>query len=260
MVSDAPYGYLSFAVRTDRGRVRPLNEDAVFATPQHGVFGVCDGLGGARGGAEASRIIVQTMEEYFEQPPLPAAMASHAYRVLLAVQAIYEAGRRIRLYAAQHGFDGMASTATFLLFAAAEERRATLLHVGDTLAFRFRANGLKQLFTPHNVEAEAGMEAEQLPPSFRRLLTRAVGIAAHEKMDPTPIDVAPGDVFLIASDGLTNMVPLYHIAELLEEVQTDSVDRVADRLIAEANAAGGRDNISVVVVAVSGEIAAPVGS
>jgi len=256
---DIPYGYLSFAVRTDRGRVRLANEDAVFAAIRYGIFGVCDGLGGAKGGAEASRIIVQTMEEYFEQPPLPAAMTSHAYRVLLAVQAIYEAGRRIRLYAAQHGFEGMASTATFLLFGAAEERRATLLHVGDTLAFRFRDDGLKQLFTPHNVEAEAGEEADRLPPSLRRLLTRAVGIAAHEKMDPTPIDVAPGDVFLIASDGLTNMVPLYHIAELLEEVRTDGVERVADRLIAEANAAGGRDNISVVVVAVSDRTASPPG-
>lgn len=250
MVVSHPYGYLSFAARTHTGRVRQRNEDALLARPEHALFGVCDGLGGADGGQEASRIIVRTVEEYLDRPGLPSAMKAHAYRVLLVVQAIGEAGRRIRLHGARHDFPGMGSTATFLVFGGAAERHATLLHVGDTLAFRLREDRLERMFEPHSVEVEYGRAAEGLPPYMRQLLTRAVGIREHEQLEPTPIDVAPGDLYLVASDGLTNMIPLLRIGELLASARVDGVDAAADRLVAAANEAGGRDNISVIIVAV----------
>jgi len=244
------FPHLRFAALTDIGRVRRRNEDAILAAPQYAVFGVCDGLGGADGGQEASRIIVQTVEEALSQPSLPAAMRSHAYRVLTVVQAIGEAGRRIRLHAARHRYRGMGSTATFLLFAEAAARRATLLHVGDTLAFRLRGDRLERLFEPHCVEVEYGPKAEGLPHYMRTLLTRAVGIREHEQLEPTPVDVAPGDVFLVASDGLTNMVPAIGIAERLAPARTRGPAEAAQALVDAANAGGGRDNISIVVVVV----------
>jgi protein phosphatase len=241
---------LVFAARSDIGRVRPHNEDAILTAPEHAIFGVCDGLGGAEGGEEASRIVVRTVEEYLARPPLPSAMRSHAYRVLLVVQALREAGHRIRAYAARHGFAGMASTATFLLFGAPAERRVTLLHVGDTLAFRLHGDRLDRLFDPHCVEVEYGPMARHWPPHVRQLLTRAIGIDRHEQMEPTSVEAVAGDLFLVASDGLTNMVPLPKVAELLATARSDGPGAAAQRLVEEANTAGGRDNISVVVVAV----------
>jgi len=170
--------------------------------------------------------------------------------VLTVVQAIGEAGRRIRLHAARHRYRGMGSTATFLLFAEAAARRATLLHVGDTLAFRLRGDRLERLFEPHCVEVEYGPKAEGLPHYMRTLLTRAVGIREHEQLEPTPVDVAPGDVFLVASDGLTNMVPAIGIAERLAPARTRGPAEAAQALVDAANAGGGRDNISIVVVVV----------
>ncbi len=245
-----PYDYLAFGTCTDIGRLRRRNEDAVFASARHAVFGVCDGLGGTEGGAEASQIIVRTVETLLNHPPLPAAIASHAYRVLLVTQAIRESGLQIRRYAEQHGYQGMGSTATFMLFGTAAERRVTLLHVGDTLAFRLRGQRMDRLFDPHSVEMEYGPAAAGMPPFIRHLLTRAVGISHHEQMEPTPVDVKPGDLFLIASDGLTNMIPISRIAALLAETPTAGPEATAQRMVDEANAAGGRDNISVIVVAV----------
>jgi len=222
----------------------------VLTVPSYGVFGVCDGLGGAEGGREASRIIVQTVEEALAQPALPAAMRSHAYRTLTVVQAIGEAGRRIRLHAARHRLRGMGSTATVLLFSEARERRATLLHVGDTLAFRLRGDRFERLFEPHSVEVEYGPQAAGLPHYMRTLLTRAVGIREHEQLEPTPVDAVPGDIFLVASDGLTNMVPPLGIAERLAKARTRGPAEVARALVDAANEAGGRDNVSVVVIVV----------
>lgn len=246
-----PYQHLEFAALTDVGRLRRRNEDAILTVAEHAVFGVCDGMGGTAGGAEASRIVVETVHRCLEQPPLPAAMRSHAYRVLLLVQALREAGLRIRRYAGEHGYVGMGSTATFILFGMPEERRATLLHAGDTLAFRLRGHRMERLLNPHNVASEFGSQARELPPYFQNLLTRAVGIAEREQLEPTSVDVEVGDVFLVASDGLTNMVPAWHIADILSESEIAGVEAVARRLVEAANAAGGRDNISVVVIRVT---------
>ncbi len=248
MTASGSYRHLVYAGLTDIGRARQRNEDALLIAPDHAVFGVCDGLGGAEGGREASRIIVDTVAEALARPALPAAMRSHAYRTLLVVQALGEAGRRIRLHAARHGHRGMSSTATFLMFSSLGERRATLLHAGDTLAFRLRGDRMQRLFEPHNMETEFREAAGDLPPHMRHLLTRAIGIREHEQLEPTPVDVAPRDTFLVASDGLTNMVEPLRIAEILSATRTEGPEATARRLVHEANEAGGRDNITVIVV------------
>lgn len=248
MTASGSYQHLAAAGLSDIGRARRRNEDALLLAPEHAVFGVCDGLGGAEGGREASRIIVDTVAEALARPALPTAMHSHAYRTLLVVQALGEAGRRIRLHAARHGYRGMSSTATFLLFSTLGERRATLLHAGDTLAFRLRGDRLQRLFEPHSVAAEYGVAADHLPPQMRHLLTRAIGLREHEQLEPTPVDVASGDTFLVASDGLTNMVEPERIGLLLSTARSDGPEAAARRLVDAANEAGGQDNITVIVV------------
>lgn len=244
------FPHLKYAALTDIGRLRRRNEDAILVVPEFAVFGVCDGLGGAEGGAEASQIVVQTVEEALRRPTLPAAMRSHAFRVLTVVKALGEAGQRIRVHAARRRYRGMGSTATFLMFSEAPAQRATLLHVGDTLAFRLRGANIERLFEPHCVEVEYGQHAAGLPLHLRTLLTRAIGIREHEQLEPTPVDVKVGDIFLVASDGLTNMVPPGGIAARLATARTRGPAEAARALVEAANDAGGRDNISVIVVVV----------
>lgn len=219
----------------------------MLALPAWGVYCVCDGIGGVEGGKESSGTVVSMIEQAFHHPPMAAAMAAHAYRVLVMSQAIREAGRRINAMACERDIEGMGSTITTLLFDQAGTRRATLLHAGDSLAFRLRADRMERLAEPHIVEATMEREDQQATP-LGVWLSRAVGIDMDMKLEPTLVEAETDDVFLLCTDGLTNHVRPEELADHLWRCHSDGPEAVVRRLIDKANERGGRDNITAVVI------------
>ena len=232
------------AALTDRGRKRPSNEDAFGFSVEHGVYVVCDGMGGAAAGEIASSIAVdevlrQLTSGRVADLPLPDA----AGRAVLAANAaiLSRAQRNRRL-------NGMGTTLVMLV---AEERRAWVLNVGDSRCYRLRDARLEQLTQDHSlVEEQVRMgrmsESEALRSPLRNVITRALGTQNAVTPDCFEIQAEPGDLFLLCSDGLSRELPDPAIETILQS-KMELQDRCA-RLIDAAKKAGGHDNITCLLV------------
>jgi len=224
---------------TDTGRRRPHNEDTFVCDPP--LFAVADGVGGAQAGEIASRLAAATLEER-----RPEAQGEETLAELLR-----EANDRIYNRALDEpAAAGMGTVVTALLV---DEAAGTVSigHVGDSRAYRLRDGRLDQLTPDHSLVGElvrAGRlsteEAEQHP--HRSVITRAVGTEPNVDVHTDTHTVAPGDLYLICSDGLTDMVRDEQIAELIAAAGNDP-DTAAEGLVDAANGAGGIDNITVVL-------------
>jgi protein phosphatase len=229
------------AARTDVGRQRRQNEDAMLVAPDLGVCVVCDGMGGHASGALASYLGVTTIR---------TALASGEPLVLSSdeplVVAIEEANRLVReRAAADEACHGMGTTVVGFRHAGAG---IALCHVGDSRAYRLRGHVLEQLTRDHslrNLYADHPELVGKFGPARANVIVRAIGL--HETIDVElrEVEVAPGDVLLLCSDGLHEMVDERLIAEILG--QSATVDSRADELIRAALDAGGLDNVTAVV-------------
>jgi serine/threonine protein phosphatase PrpC len=222
---------------TDTGRQRRANEDSVYARAP--VFVVADGMGGARAGEVASRIAVEAFERGLPDSGSPEERL--ADRVREANRQIHEVSR------AEHERAGMGTTITAAYL---DDGEVAIAHVGDSRAYLFRDGKLKRLTQDHSLVGElvrrgklTEEQAEEHPQ--RSIITRALGPEPSVDVDTWTYPVRDGDVLLLCSDGLTSMITEEQIAEVLA-TEVD-LERGGDRLIAEANAAGGRDNITVVL-------------
>jgi protein phosphatase len=224
------------AALSDVGLKREGNEDSYLDQPP--LFAVADGMGGAQAGEVASGIVVETLAQASERGTLPGALAD----------AVQEANSRIHSMAkADRSLEGMGTTTT----AGWVDRGALrLAHVGDSRAYRMRADRLEQLTEDHSLVGGlvrlgklTPAEAEQHPQ--RSVILRAVGVEPSVEVDLAEHDLADGDVYLLASDGLTSMVRDEVIEEALR--MAASLDEAAEMLIALANASGGDDNITAVL-------------
>lgn len=234
----------SFVGKTDRGLKRKNNEDAVLVNEQNGFGLVADGIGGSIGGDMASRIFADTARDVFAKA---CALNESTYTTIQRV--FLNANESILDYAGRHpGCEGMGCTAELF---AIEEDRYVLGHIGDSRTYRMRNNELKQLTKDHSLVQEQ-LDRNLIKPedvgnhALKNVILRAVGI----KKDPT-VDIIRGnlfadDIFLLCSDGLSDLVDL----EIMEQhlLSTLPLKQKADLLIQEANARGGKDNISVVLV------------
>jgi serine/threonine protein phosphatase PrpC len=223
--------------RTDTGRQRRGNEDSSLAHPP--VFVVADGMGGAQAGEVASQIAVEAFAQGLPDDGTPEERL--AVRVQEANRRIYEVSR------AEHERAGMGTTLTAALL---DDGHVAIAHVGDSRAYLFRDGALQRLTKDHSLVGElvrqgklTEEQAEEHPQ--RSIITRALGPEPTVDVDTWTYAVRADDVLLLCSDGLTSMVSEELIAEILGT--TDPLDHKADQLIAEANAAGGRDNITVVL-------------
>ena len=223
---------------TDTGRRRLQNEDAFVCEPP--LFAVADGMGGAQAGELASSLAAAAIEERAAGLSGEAAVAA----------LVREANGRIFEHALTNpAAAGMGTTTTLALV---DERAGTLTlgHVGDSRAYLFREETLEQITTDHSLVGElirSGRltEEEAAVHPHRSVITRALGTDATVQVDTQTIPIAPGDVVLLCSDGLTSMLPSARIAELV--VEDASPDSLCERLVDAANRAGGEDNITVVV-------------
>jgi serine/threonine protein phosphatase PrpC len=223
--------------RTDTGRQRSGNEDAAYARAP--LFVVADGMGGARGGEIAARLAVQAFERGIGERG--SAEQRLAARVQEANSLIHERARRER------ALQGMGTTLTAAYL---DDGHLALAHVGDSRAYLFRAGRLERLTQDHSLVSELvrhGKLTEEQAAEHpqRSIITRALGPEPDVEVDTSSHPVQAGDVLLLCSDGLTSMLAEERIAEVLAGTRT--LREAAERLIAEANAAGGRDNITVVL-------------
>ena len=239
---------LSSFAGSDVGRARSGNEDSYFCG--RSVFAVADGLGGHQGGEVASAAAVAPLAALDGRE---LATPGEAAEALAA--AIQEANSAILERAAgDPSLWGMGTTMTAAAITA--DGHLQLAHVGDSRAYLLRDGALEQLTTDHTVVAELvrrgrlTAELAAIHPE-RSILTRAVGLDPRIPVDtPDPLDLRPGDQYLLCSDGLTEAVADPSIAELLSA--NEDGDGACRSLIDAANEAGGPDNITVVLVRVSG--------
>ncbi len=246
--------WLEVGGSTDKGKVRSENQDAyctiippVAPPGVAGVLAVADGMGGHQGGATASRIAIQTLvEEYAGEVPDPDATITGSSNLDRVTGAIRLGNARVREMASSPQLAGMGTTMTVVSL---KGQTLSIGHVGDSRAYLVRNGGTVQLTRDHSWVAEqvasGYMTAEEAESDRRRsVLTRAVGIEADVTVDQSDVDLEPGDLIVLCSDGLHGRVSDSEIARVASE---NSPERTAKELVRLANAAGGQDNITVVV-------------
>jgi protein phosphatase len=240
---------LSVAARTDVGRIRSGNEDSLYAdaSESRGLFIVADGMGGHAAGEVASEMAVAIIAEELaglESADAPDALQRVADALRRANEAIY---RRTVL---ESDKQGMGTTASVLLVS---DAGYVIGQVGDSRVYVLRDGVLRQLTKDHSYVQEQ-VDAGFLTPEqaryhpYSNVITRCVG--ANDSVEPDVFTgaIQAGDVFLVASDGLTGMVDDRRLQQLL--ASNAQPRRVVDALIAEANGRGGLDNITAVLVQV----------
>lgn len=240
----------SSAGMTDRGRRRARNEDSLLLRADARIYAVADGMGGHAAGNVASRIAIDVLAGAFERPPSPRIRAATLARRLLGV--FDDANRAILEHAAAHReCAGMGTTLTALA-PLAGAGQCVVAHVGDSRAYRLRDGELTQLTRDHTwvqQQVDAGMltSAEVRHHPLSSVLSRVLGTAAVGPADTLVVDAAPGDVFLLCSDGLTTMLEDGDVCMLLDRPL--SLEERARELIDAANLRGGLDNITIVLLA-----------
>lgn len=231
----------SFGSRTDIGCLRDHNEDSLVVTPP--LFAVADGMGGHAAGEVASEIAVRVLSEQAPSHPDGAALGN----------AVEEANRAVIQAAHEgRGRQGMGTTMTAAML---EGERLVIAQVGDSRAYLLHQGKLQQLTRDHSLMADM-IEAGQLTPEEARVhpqrsvITRALGSDTHLHPDIYEINVETGDRLLICSDGLSGMVFDNDIESTMCRIQDPQ--RCASQLVNEAIAAGGHDNVTVIVADVTG--------
>jgi protein phosphatase len=246
---------LDYALASHAGQVRPLNEDAIGARPDLGLFVLCDGLGGYNAGEIAATMAVSALLSSLADDYEQAGSGEQPFdpRRALEARLIEMNGVIARAAADSAAFEGMATT---IVVAWIIGERLWVAHAGDSRLYRFRAGVLEALTRDHSFSQElldAGMvteeEARALP--SKNLVTRALGAGGDVEPEVNDYPLRVGDVLMLCSDGLTEMVDDVQIAGAIFASVPD-VQRAAQRLVDMANAAGGRDNVSVIVIRLVG--------
>jgi protein phosphatase len=231
------------AVATHTGRKRRHNEDAYVLQPP--LFAIADGMGGARAGEVASRLAAAALQS-------GEVDGNGKERVTALIQA---ANRSVYERSSQDAeVAGMGTTMTVALV---EDATVTLGHVGDSRAYILRDGELEQLTDDHSLVAElvrggklSAEEAEHHPQ--RSVITRALGTDPDVDVDTFTVEAEDGDVFVLCSDGLTDMVGDDEIGRVLADSR-ENLKEAAEELVRRANKAGGQDNITVVAFEMTDE-------
>jgi serine/threonine protein phosphatase PrpC len=242
---------IAVGARTDVGMIRSGNEDNFFAEAddKRGVFVVADGMGGHAAGEVASEMAVQIVSR--QLLPLTGVKAPRADD--LVAQALKDANRAIydRMLA-EVDKQGMGTTASVLVLS---DEGYLIGQIGDSRIYLLRDGALVQITKDHSYVQEQ-VDAGLLTPEqaryhpYSNVITRCVGASEEVEADVYAGDVRVGDVFLLASDGLTGMVDDRRLQQLL--LARSGPGRIVDSLIAEANGRGGLDNITAIVIQIAG--------
>ncbi len=248
---------LAIAGSTDPGMIRPNNEDRISTTPELGLAVVADGMGGHQAGEVASGMAVDVVTRHLinvfsrDTPPADEEVADQSSAELRAVgEAIALANTAIfELAKSSPNCSGMGTTVVVTLF---HEDKVCIGHVGDSRLYRYRSDTLELITEDHSLVQELVarglITAEEARNSINKnLVTRALGIEPTVESQLTEQTLQDEDIYLLCSDGLNDVLPDDVTAQLLKAHGSD-LQAAADRLVAQVNARGGPDNVSIVLV------------
>jgi PPM family protein phosphatase len=254
---------LEVVSRTDSGLVRNHNEDAVFADSALGLVILADGMGGYNAGEVASGMAVTLLATQLAAAPgqaahSPVAEGMAAVHAKLAAQI---AAANLAIFNAAQSQPQYAGMGTTLVMACFHDNQISVAHVGDSRLYRLRGEQFEAITRDHSFlqqQIDSGMitEAEARLSNNRNLVTRALGVEKDVQPEINTHEVRPGDVYLLCSDGLNDMITDEEIGETLQMLGAN-LPLAATQLIEMANDNGGRDNVSVILVKVRGDFAAP---
>lgn len=240
--------------KTDIGLVRKQNEDDFFIDPPLGLLVVADGMGGHAAGRVASKMATNFMKRYYKRKAGKSSGQRGNQRgeysettdhldaaIRTANKAVYEAAQKMP------GLKGMGTT---IAAAHVEGNRLSIAHIGDSRVYLIRAGNIEQLTDDHSVvyeqvKRELITKEEAQKSEIKNILTRALGISAEAETDLAEMNVSPGDILLLCTDGLSNMVDDETLLTVVNATNDPAL--ACEQLVSMANANGGRDNITVVV-------------
>jgi len=241
---------------SDVGKKRKGNEDSLFLDDELGLYVVADGMGGHAAGEVASRLVVETVRDHMKglsvdasladpEPP-PGSISADAARLLSGIRL---ANHVVHQTAAQNtAYHGMGSTVSAVYFSGAQMIAA---NVGDSPIYLVRAEAIRDLYVPHTVMAEyealARKGSKKLGREFAHVLTRSMGIRPQVEPDIQEMTGQAGDVVVISSDGLSDLVSPQEILQVVLGAPTDGACRA---LVDLALQRGGHDNVTVIVLTV----------
>lgn len=243
--------------RTDIGRRRKINEDSFLVSPEMSLYAVCDGMGGHNAGEVASRMATETISAFIERSAvekeitwpwgLDASLSFDANRVKTAIRLA-----NARVFQAADNREELTGMGTTVVTALISGDVMTVGSAGDSRCYLVRGGELKQLTRDDSwVSAALGEgilnsdDVEHHP--LRNVITKAVGARDAIDLDVLVHDLQPGDLVMLCSDGLHGMVSDQEIGRILQS-SPDSLEEASARLIEAANEAGGRDNVTVVLL------------
>lgn len=253
---------LSASLTSDVGVKRTINEDHAAADAAEQLFVVCDGMGGHAGGELASRLATERILAFVSETrrgiagglpyPVDPSLHPEANRLAMAVRVANHV-----VYETQRTTPALSGMGTTVVASALYEGYLYTAHVGDSRLYRLRRGELEALTRDHsalNELIDAGdirpEDAHQFPD--KNVITKALGVAADVVPSVRKDAVLPGDMFVLCSDGLNDLVTDAHIRErCLQSMQLSAAERgdgLSRILVEDANAAGGRDNITVMVL------------
>ncbi len=257
-------GKIDFTELTDTGRVREHNEDAIGSNPDIGLMVLADGMGGYNAGEVASGIAVQIVSELAkegaereEREDVDPHSGLMRQSIVLR-DAVYRANKIIYQTAqSQTHCEGMGTTIVSCMF---YDNKVSIAHVGDSRAYRLRGGVFDQITMDHSLLQElvdrgfySHEEAQRS--TNRNYVTRALGVEPTVDVEVSEFEVEPGDIYLLCSDGLPDMVEDEDI-HLTINTFNASLDMVGQQLVELANNQGGRDNVSVMLAQVNDSFAA----
>jgi len=247
--------------KTDVGKRRKSNQDSIFLSPDNRFFILADGMGGHQGGEEASRLAIETVRGVFNSPDGPRQLGETDEESLKNIPdtisrmtraAVLEADRAVVEKGGQTPeLQGLGSTLETLVIG---EGAATIGHVGDSRVYRLRAGALEHVTEDHSVLAEELKRRKMTPKEikdfpFKNRITRALGHLDDRRVDIHKYGLEKHDLFLICSDGLTDVARDEEIESILRETKGDPKG-ACEKLVQTALDGGGPDNVSVIVVVV----------
>jgi protein phosphatase len=230
--------------RTHIGRKKKVNEDSVLIDRESGLFLLADGMSAPRAGRVASRLAVRRAHAFLKER-LPLTHNDVVMPLLnQAVEHAHDAVQKASLK--RRALRGMGTT---LIVLCIRGETAYLSHVGDSRAYLHRGNSLQQITTDHSLDLHADrdvMMRELFYFYHARVLSQAIGLSKKVVCDGHRVELRQGDIILLCSDGLTDMLSDNAVHQIIATHLPD-IDRTADVLIEAANEMGGKDNISVVL-------------
>ena len=235
--------------KTDIGKVREINQDYYYTSDENSVPKLCilaDGMGGYKGGEIASKLAVESAKKYIENnfsnnfSEKEEILKLIGNAVEYANMVVYEKSKEVK------ELEGMGTTLEVCLI---YNNKAYIGHVGDSRIYRIRKDVIRKLTKDHSyvqqlVEDKKITREEAKVHPKKNMLTRALGCTPYVEPDLRARNFEKGDIFIMCSDGLTNMVEEKRIYELIKQ----DISKATNNLINEANSAGGYDNITVIII------------